>query len=206
MLSDQVSVTVDMTGIDRLLAELRNDIKQLDKELKTVLNTTAKFHARQLGKPESIIRKNLRISAKVIKQSIKVRTSSASTSPAVVVIKAGKRIGLGQFGARQRSRKGRPAGVTYRIRPGEPKSFVKEAFMPTKFAAQKLVFKRKGKGRLPITQLRGPSVEGAYTTNDGLQKFSIPEVSERLQVEAIKRLKFIRYKVESNARGAKYFR
>jgi ribosomal protein L13E len=90
---------------------------------------------------------------------VKERISVRNASPAHLVaqlIATGKRIPLIKFNARER----RGRGVTARL-PGGQGSYPR-AFIATMSSGHRGVFVRKGKPRLPIAELFGPSIPHVF--------------------------------------------
>ena len=85
-----------------------------------------------------------------------IATQRASFARQIATLSVtGRRLPLSAFGARQTRR-----GVTYRLPKG--RGTVEHAFLATMRSGHGGVFLRKGKPRLPIRELFGPSLPGAF--------------------------------------------
>lgn len=86
-----------------------------------------------------------------------------------VMLRASARgINLIAFGARARKRN----GVTARVKKGGVPTVTKSAFIATGKNGAKLVFKRRGKSRLPIDALYGPSIGQMLKHGDRPQRLA----------------------------------
>ncbi|HUX16030.1 MAG TPA: phage tail protein [Phycisphaerae bacterium] len=75
----------------------------------------------------------------------------------------GRRLRLLMFGARQIRR-----GVSYRVRRQGRRQTIRSAFIATMRTGHRGVFRRLGKKRLPIIELRGPSIPYVFETAPGI--------------------------------------
>lgn len=151
-------------GVQRLLQSVKGDVRKLKRELAVAVRATAKNTKSQMAKA---VAAEVRTSQKVIKSTLRDKVKPSPTNPsAEITLKPTKRIPLRDFGARQGK-----AGTSYRVSKGGKRGFVAGAFQGPKPGAMKAswkgrVFKRVGKGRLPIVQLFGPSPWGVFVKND----------------------------------------
>jgi len=134
--------------------------KKLPRELAIAVNKSGKFAKREISKQ---IREELAAKKKVVDTAISVRgKATAQHAGITVVVKAGKRLPLRDFGARQIRK-----GVSYRTSKTTGRKRIDGAFQGPRPGVMKAswrgrVFKRVGKKRLPIQQLWGPSPWGVY--------------------------------------------
>lgn len=80
-------------------------------------------------------------------------TSATRSNPTARIDVSGARIPLSRLAARQTK-----AGVSYTGVRGQGRTTIKSAFIRTMESGHVGVFRRLGKSRLPITELKGPSV------------------------------------------------
>ena len=147
------------------MLEIRFDdqkLKQLEKELRGIPKALPKVMSRALNRTamsaRTEISRNLsrRIGLKIkdVRDRLTlIRASYSNWRSAVTVSR--KRFGLISFGARQ-TRK----GVTYK--KGGGRVLIRHAFIATMKSGHTGVFKRKLSSRLPIAELRGPSLGQVY--------------------------------------------
>jgi len=119
------------------------------------------------------------IAAKNVKREIRIDKANR-TSPMVALTIAGRRIPLIAFSARgPEPSRGRGRGVSYRLPGGRGR--VPNAFIATMGSGHRGVFKRRGRKRLAIVELRGPSLPHVF------EKF-LPRFREAAQVSLVKNL------------------
>lgn len=87
------------------------------------------------------------------------QSQATSTRPEARIWTNLKRIPLIKFSARgPEPSRGRGRGVTYRIGAGRSRGRVDRGFIATMASGHRGVFQRRGPGRLPVVELRGPSL------------------------------------------------
>ncbi len=145
-----------MPGIE---IQIKQDVRDVERMLKGLGRTADKVITRALNrtiKPvESAavksLSKDMRLTQKVVRKSFHINRANFATRKAQINV-FGKRVPLIDYGARQTKK-----GVTYKA-PKGGRGLVAGGFLSTMRSGHKGVFKRAGKGRLPIQQLYGPSV------------------------------------------------
>jgi len=168
-----------------IMAHLKHAEVKVKVALANAVNKTARYIESQVAKD---IVKEVAIKQRDIKRYIDIKTRANKGNPrAVVVLSKSKRIQLIYFGARQNK-----SGVSYKIAKKGPRKFIKSAFIMTRGKKRttetvgddfRMVTKRIGKARLPITgPLRGPSPWGVYVIN-GMQKKTVTDGTARLRKE-----------------------
>ena len=99
------------------------------------------------------IREDMGLKVSTIKEAVTMRAGASS----VAIEARGSRIPLIGFGAKgPEPSRGRGRGVSYR--KGKGRSRIGGAFIATMRSGHRGVFKRAGKSRLPIVELKGPSI------------------------------------------------
>ena len=179
-----VGIRIDEPRLRRFKAAIEGTTRQLRKELRIAVDTTAK---RGLSISAKEIAKELKMPQKDIKAALKVVRGSADDLTATIELRKDSRINLRSFGARQTKK-----GISYRIsRSGKDKGFVPSAFQIHKFG--KRVFKRLFKARKPIIQLFGPSPWGVFLKGKKIQP-ARDAVEVELKKQVDKRIRFITLK------------
>lgn len=99
------------------------------------------------------------IKVSVVKEALRRRKPSIA-SPEYRLAAGFKRIALYDFSAspKEPPSRGRGRGVSYRMGKGNPRSRIANAFIARLKSGHVGVFARIGKARLPIRELRGPSL------------------------------------------------
>jgi len=158
-----------------------NKIKRLQRELRGFgKNSLPKVMSRGLNRTATEARtKTSRMLAKEIgikvgdvrKKIVLVRASYRNWRSGITISR--KRIPLIRFGARQVKK-----GVTYK--KDRKRVLIRHAFVSTMSSGHTGVFKRKFSSRLPISELRGPSLGQVYT--------GAAEQAGRIHRESMRRL------------------
>jgi hypothetical protein len=134
----------------------------MKKELAAAINAVSKKTKLQMGRD---VRNTINLKKDEAEKPISIRADATEGSLfAVVELKKTKRLGLRHFGAKQDKR-----GVSYKIKKTSGRSRVDGAFSGPKPGVVNWkgnAFKRTGKGRLPIVQIKGVSAYGAYVKNN----------------------------------------
>jgi len=169
-----IEVLVDerkLKGIERMLAGIP---RALPKVVTRALNKTATG-----ARAETVreIAAQVIIKQAEIRRNIVLKRASWRYWVASLRIK-GRRIPLIAFRARQTKR-----GATYQIARTGGRKKLPHAFLATMPSGHKMVAKRKGMARLPIRELRGPSVVGVFEGTRGLAARLLGKANRRLAVE-----------------------
>lgn len=167
-----IAIQIDQSQVARLEAAVRSAGKKIATELAGAINAVSKKSKLEMGRD---IRETVAMKKEEAERPLSIRAkATAGSLQAIVSLKKTPRLGLRHFGARQDKR-----GVSYRISKKGGRSRVNGAFMGPNPKAIKIswrgnAFKRVGKSRLPIVQIKGVSAFGAYAKNE----LSGPQVIE----------------------------
>lgn len=156
----------------------RATTRSVNKTAKQVQSVAVKLIAKDVGITQKNVRKSM-----VFKRA----TSGSQRS---VITAMGKRIPLMAMKARQVRR-----GITYRGQGGKRKS-VEGAFITTMPKGHRSVFKRKGKARLPIVKLHGPSVPKIFV-KDAVNRAMEITAKERWDINFAREMNFELYKARA---------
>jgi len=148
------------------MLEIRFDdhkLKQIERELKGIPRALPKVMSRALNRTATSARtetsrslaKRIGLRIKDVRSRIVLQRASYSNWRSAIRI-SGKRLGLISLQARQTAR-----GVTYKKE--RKRVLISHAFIATMKSGHIGVFMRKGTGRLPIRELRGPSLAQVFT-------------------------------------------
>lgn len=179
-----LTIELNQSDVKALKAAVEQAGKNLDRELVTAINKTAKagvgLMAKQIGK-------DLNLPQREIKKGIRVtKRANKGSKSGQVTLRESKRPGLQHFKARQTR-----VGVSYKLLKSEGSRSVKSAFMGPKpgVKAPKLyggAFIRSGDSRLPIRKLHGISPWGLYVKKH-MDDETKKKLSDRLSKEIQKR-------------------
>jgi hypothetical protein len=169
---------------------LKNLSRQLSSEYPKAasagLNRTADS-ARSLAVKE--IARNIGAKQKTVRDATKVSKANPNKLEARVTA-FGKRIPIYDLTARQTAK-----GVTYKA--GEKgRKLIPSAFIAEMKSGHVGVFKRQGKERLPIHELKGPSVPVVFARQK-IQAAVLKMIDERLEKEIDQALKYFEGKAKS---------
>lgn len=169
-----IAIEIDAKELKRLREAVGRAGKSITKELAAAINAVSKKTKLQMGRD---IRATVAMKKDEAEKPLSIRaTATPENLKAIVTLKKTPRLGLRHFSARQDKR-----GTSYKIGKNGGRKRVDGAFQGPKPGVMRVkwkgnVFKRVGKARLPIVQLKGVSAYGAYAKNE----------LEGPQVEAIK--------------------
>lgn len=159
-----LEIKINEQQLQRLSNAVEAAGKKLKKEIAGAINQVSKKTKLDMGRE---IKKKVAIPKDEVEKPISIRASATEGSLAAVVsLKETKRLGLRHFGARQDRR-----GVTYKISKTGGRKRVNGAFLGPRPGVVRIkwkgnAFRRVGKNRLPIVQLKGVSAYGTYKKND----------------------------------------
>lgn len=172
---------------DTVTTAFENLRRNLPKEFAIVNGKTAK-RGRSITAKE--VTQELAVTQKVVRQHTKVRKKDIAS---ILDISKSKRMGLRHFKARQTKK-----GVSYRISKTKGRKFIPSAFqgpapgrMNVKWKGN--VFKRKGKARLPLVHVRGPSPWGVVLKGKKLKPI-IKQMQAELSKQARERIRYLKLK------------
>ena len=159
-----ITITFNKSQLARARRLLKSIPGGLNRAVPAAINKTTRTAkvrtARAIGQVV-----NLKINR--IKRSIRTsRPASRGHWRRDVIVDESKRIPLAEFGARQNKK-----GVSYKIARNSPRTTIKYDKKTNPVFLKKLrtghvgVFKRRTTSRLPIVELRGPSIAAAYETS-----------------------------------------
>ena len=179
----KVSFQIKGNGLNALANVLSETPKKLPRELASIANKVAKGHRKEIGKE---IRKHVVMKSKaVLKYITQDKIATKEHISTNLFIRGNKRSPLKDFGAKQTKK-----GVSYRISKKHPRKTVNSAFGPKIPRLGNHVFLRKGKNRLPIRKLYGPSMLAVYLKND-LRVFSVNQLSDEMGKQVNRRVRAI---------------
>lgn len=147
-----LEIRFDDDKIKKVQRELRNFPKALPKVMSRGLNRTATSARTEISRSLS---KRIGLKIKDVRDKLSLQRASYSNWRSAVRI-SGKKIGLIKFRVRQTKK-----GVTYKH--GRKRVLVRHAFIATMKTGHRGVFLRKGIERLPIKEIRGPSLAQVFT-------------------------------------------
>lgn len=159
-----MAVEINKDQLERLATASARAGKKMKKELVAAINQVSKKTKLEMGRG---IRNTVNMKKDESEKPLSIRASATEQSLAAIVqLKKTGRLGLRHFGAKQDKR-----GVTYKITKKGGRGRVDGAFLGPKPGAVKTnwrgnAFKRTGKKRLPIVQIKGVSAWGAYVKNN----------------------------------------
>ncbi len=159
-----LSIEINKSQLSRLKGACLSASKSLTKELAGAINQVAKKTRLEMGRD---IRAVVAMKKEDSEKPLSVRAeATATTLSAVVSLKKTDRLGLNHFGVRQDKR-----GVSYKISKTGGRGRVEGGFRgpnPGTLAPRLHghAFKRSGKKRLPIVQIKGVSAYGAFVKNN----------------------------------------
>jgi len=192
-----LSIKTNDASIKQVAKILKDIGLNARKEIATAVNKAGEKTRSTMAKG---ISKKITIKQKDVKNSIGIKKANETSLTTSVTLKKEKRLGLQYFGAVQDE-----VGVSYQIVKGGERKYVDDAFMGTKPGrlAPKLygnVFKRKGKSRLPIIRLKGPSFWGIFVKN----KLEVPTAAvalTELEKQVRERLRYLLLKAQNKLKG-----
>ncbi len=167
----QVEIKLDKKKLREIEIMLRGVKNGMPRVVSGAINKTAAPAKTQISRE---IRQEIAVKAKDVKKSIILKKASYTKWAALISISR-RRLPVIVFGAKQNKK-----GVSYRIQKTGGRKRIGSAFIATMKSGHTGVFKRKGAARLPIVQLRGPSLGEVFDKNVSLV--------QRITTEAYKRL------------------
>jgi hypothetical protein len=158
-----LAIEIDQNQLQKLATASASVGKKMKKELAAAINQVSKKTKLEMGRG---IRATVNLKKEESEKPLSIRASATEQNlSAVVSLKKTPRLGLRHFGAKQNK-----TGVTFKISKRGGRGSVTGAFLGSKPGAVKTswrgnAFKRVGKKRLPIIQIKGVSAWGAYVKN-----------------------------------------
>jgi len=164
-----LEIKFDDVKLKQVQRVLRDIPKALPKVMSRGLNRTATSARTQISRS---LAKEIGLKIKDVRGKLSLQRATYSNWRSAVGVSS-KRFGLIKFRARQTKK-----GVTYK--KGRKRILFRHAFIATMKTGHRGVFLRKGPARLPIQELKGPSLAQVY-------KGARDDVN-RIQAESAKRL------------------
>jgi hypothetical protein len=166
----------------KLLLDLQKDIIKANS---SAINKAART---ALSRTETFIMETYSIKKKDLNEVVKLIKANMNRNYASVLIKE-KGIGLYKFSPRQTQK-----GVTAAVKKGERKLYTskdtkRKSFIATMKSGHQGVYFRKGKERLPIVELFGPSAMQLFTSDKALEKLQEIFI-ERFKIEFNRELNY----------------
>lgn len=149
-----MDIRADIRGIERMLGNLAREVlpkaatRAVNKTLRPVQSTAVKAIAKDLGVKQKFVRKATRVK----------RANFSNLNGFVEA--TGKRLPIIQIDPRAKQN---ASGVSYKSQ-GQRKQ-IPHAFLVRTKSGHEGVFKRVGNPRLPISELRGPSIPKVFLEN-----------------------------------------
>ncbi len=174
-----MKIRIKTKGLGRLKRRTGNTQRDR-REMARAINRAAKIHYKRDVLPT--IRKNLNRPTGYIKRYIRLgKRATASSLTVKLSVEKAKRPNLSEFSMRDTDR-----GVSYKISRRDGRKTISDAFvMNSKYDQGRQVFRRAGRNKLPIIQLKGVSVWGVVTENKLQPKFK-KQLRARIRTETRK--------------------
>lgn len=147
-----LEIRFDDAKLKKFERELKGIPRALPKVMSRGLNRTAQSARTQISRS---LAQRIGLKIKDVRARLTLSKASYSNWRSAVGI-SGKRFGLIKFAARQTKK-----GVTYR--KGRNRILIRHAFIATMPSGHRGVFMRKAGPRLPIAEMRGPSLAQVFT-------------------------------------------
>lgn len=174
--------TIEIIGDEAIELDFKDKPTQVQKALVRALNRSIKSGRTVMVREMA---SNAGVKQKDIRDAIALREATIST-PEARISTTMKRIPLIKFGAKgPYPSRGKGRGVTYRLASGRGR--IETAFIARMPGGHEGVFKRKGKARLGITELYGPSFGQVFSK---FRKMALDRAYEVFQKEFDHELKF----------------
>lgn len=166
-----VEIKFDEAKLRKVQRMLRDIPRALPRVMSRAINKTATSAKTDVARR---IAGEVNIKVSTIKKNITLKRATYRVWQAVLGIWT-KRIPLINFSARQTAK-----GVSYKISKTEGRKTIKSAFIISMSSGHKGVFRRAGPRRLPIIELKGPSVGEVFRGSAGLAKAATWKAQQRL--------------------------
>ncbi len=167
----------------RQLRELERSLDGMNRKLENEMRIAVRATTRKAKTVMSRqVRTELAAPARSVNQLISTQVTGGFAPSGEVRLRKTKRLPLKAFKPRQ-TRK----GVSYRISKRTGRNRVAGAFISPKLGNH--VYKRRGKSRLPIDKLHGPSPWGVFVLKR-MKPPSVREIQGELRKQVDRRIKF----------------
>ena len=175
-------ITIDPSHIARMKKAIEDTGRSLRKELVIATNATAKKTQANIAKQ---LATTLNLKQKTAKRGVKItRTASGEDISATVEVNKDKRFNLTAFNGTKQT----PLGVQYKTMRKKNRKIAKGSFEVARWGGR--TFKRVGKERGPIRNLRGPSQWGVFVVGKMMQP-TVAETEAELKKQIDRRIRFI---------------
>ncbi len=160
-----------------------SEVKALERQIKRLGGQMGTLMSRALNKTATTARAEIsrelssRVGIRVtkIKDLVRLHKATSSNWRAAITL-SGRRFSLVDLKARQIK-----GGVSYRQASTRSRVLIKSAFIATMPSGHVGAFRRKDRSRLPIQELRGPSLAGLYGGAYDLSSRILRESQARLE-------------------------
>lgn len=157
-----IDIEINKAQLKRVELMLRGMPRAMPGVLSRAVNRTAISARTQINKE---IRQEINIKAADLNEKL-ILEKAKQNYPVAVIKMSRKRIPVMDFGAKQTAK-----GVSYKIKKQGGRQTIKSAFITTMpETGHTGVFKRWGKTRLPIVELKGPSIGEVFKRGPALIK------------------------------------
>lgn len=193
MAKSMVEIKFDEAKLRNVQRMLRDIPRALPRVMSRAINKTATSAKTDIARR---IAGQVSLKVSTIKKNITLRRATYRVWQAVLGIWT-KRIPLINFSARQTAE-----GISYSISKAEGRKTIKSAFIATMSSGHTGVFKRTGPGRLPIIELKGPSVGEVFRGAPGLARTAERQAYQKLYRNVEDQVKLALAQWRASARGA----
>ena len=166
-MAKMVEIKFDQAKLNAVRRQLAGFPRALPKVMSRAINRTATSARTKIT---SAIRDEVKIKLSAVRKSVRLRTASYGRWQADLAISP-FRTPLIHFDAQRRK-----TGISYVINPKAGRKMIKSAFIQTMASGHRGVFRRRGKSRLPIVELFGPSVGAVFEET--------PAIAARIMAES----------------------
>lgn len=146
--------------VDRRIFNIKNGVA---KATAGAINDLLKSARTDLAKS---VRDQVKVTYGSVLSRIKIRKASEGDLSGSVSLREKSRIGLVSFGAKRIGSAKKPRGIRYQISKTGGKQTITDAFIGKASTGSQLrAYRRRGKSRLPLIDLKGPSLNAVVNKN-----------------------------------------
>ncbi len=175
-------VKFDKRQMLRLEKTLREVPKGMQKVMSRSINRTLKFSKNESARQ---ITSQITAGQRAIKKVTKILKATFKKWEGHIII-SGSRIPLIRFAARKIK-----SGISYKIKRTGTRERIKSAFKATMSSGHRGVFARRGENRLPIVELRGPSMGRVFERDRGILRRTLRRINKKLIKNIDAQVKFL---------------
>jgi hypothetical protein len=191
-----IACTIDPKQIKALKDSLQSKASRLSREIATAINATAKDVRIEVARA---IRPEINSKVKIATIKKVIRSKSKATKDqliAIVQLNKGYPFPMRFFSPRQ-NKKG--VNVKFgRVKGKDGKTFFAGAFVANQWGGN--VYKRVGKQRTPLIQLKGPS-PGDFFEQAGIHQLAYKVARRQLPLQMERRIRFLMLQSSGGLRG-----